>query len=59
VAQVRGLAVGPDEHSGRVFKDMFRPDWCPRYLAAPSVLPPLLALTDAARLIGGKAAVPA
>jgi phosphatidylglycerol lysyltransferase len=42
----------------RAFKDKFRPDWRPRYLAAPSVLPPLLALTDAARLIGGKAAAP-
>jgi phosphatidylglycerol lysyltransferase len=40
----------------RAFKDKFRPDWRPRYLAAPSALPPLLPLADAARLIGGRAA---
>ncbi|MFN3646059.1 MAG: bifunctional lysylphosphatidylglycerol flippase/synthetase MprF [Gemmobacter sp.] len=38
----------------RAFKDKFHPDWRPRYLAAPSALPPLLTLADAARLIGGK-----
>lgn len=38
----------------RAFKDKFDPDWRPRYLAAPSALPPLLTLADAARLIGGK-----
>lgn len=37
----------------RAFKDKFDPDWRPRYLAAPSALPPLLPLADAARLIGG------
>ncbi|MFN4159737.1 MAG: phosphatidylglycerol lysyltransferase domain-containing protein [Gemmobacter sp.] len=38
----------------RAFKDKFHPDWRPRYLAAPSALPPLLTLADAARLIAGK-----
>lgn len=38
----------------RAFKDKFHPDWRPRYLAAPSALPPLLTLADAARLIGGR-----
>lgn len=37
----------------RAFKDKFDPDWRPRYLAAPSALPPLLPLADAAKLIGG------
>lgn len=40
----------------RAYKDKFDPDWRPRYLAAPSALPPLLTLADAARLIGGAAA---
>lgn len=40
----------------RAFKEKFDPDWHPHYLAAPSALPPLLPLADAARLIGGKAA---
>ncbi|PTW52081.1 bifunctional lysylphosphatidylglycerol flippase/synthetase MprF [Rhodovulum kholense] len=39
----------------RAFKAKFDPDWRPRYLAAPSALPPLLTLADAARLIGGRA----
>ncbi len=44
----------------RAFKDKFDPDWRPRYLAAPSALPPLLPLADAARLInGGKVRTPA
>ncbi|MCE8468573.1 phosphatidylglycerol lysyltransferase domain-containing protein, partial [Rhodovulum sulfidophilum] len=38
----------------RAFKAKFDPDWRPRYLAAPSALPPLLTLADAARLIGGR-----
>lgn len=38
----------------RAFKDKFDPDWRPRYLAAPSAMPPLVTLADAARLIGGK-----
>lgn len=37
----------------RAFKDKFDPDWHPRYLAAPSSMPPLLPLADAARLISG------
>lgn len=37
----------------RAFKDKFDPGWHPRYLAAPSALPPLLPLADAVRLIGG------
>ena len=41
----------------RAFKDKFDPAWHPRYLVAPSALPPLLPLADAARLIGGKGAV--
>lgn len=40
----------------RAFKAKFDPDWRPRYLAAPSALPPILTLADAARLIGGRAA---
>lgn len=44
----------------RAFKDKFDPDWQSRYLAAPSALPPLLPLADAARLIsGGRATAPA
>lgn len=35
----------------RAFKEKFDPDWHPRYLAAPSALPPVLALADAARVI--------
>jgi phosphatidylglycerol lysyltransferase len=42
----------------RAFKEKFDPDWHPRYLAAPSALPPLLPLADAARLIGGRTASP-
>lgn len=39
----------------RAFKDKFDPDWRPRYLAAPSSLPPLLPIADAARLINAGA----
>ncbi len=35
----------------RAFKAKFDPDWVPHYLATQSGLPPLLPLTDAARLI--------
>lgn len=41
----------------RAFKDKFDPDWRPRYLAAPSAHLPLGVLTDALRLIGGRATV--
>lgn len=37
----------------RAFKDKFDPDWRPRYIAAQSALPPLVTLTDVARLISG------
>ncbi|MDP4032698.1 MAG: bifunctional lysylphosphatidylglycerol flippase/synthetase MprF [Pseudorhodobacter sp.] len=37
----------------RAFKAKFDPEWHPHYLAAPSSLPPLLPLADAALLIGG------
>lgn len=42
----------------RAFKGKFHPTWRPRYLAVPSVLPPLLTLVDAARLIGGRKELP-
>ena len=35
----------------RAFKCKFDPDWFPHYLATSSGLPPLMPLTDAARLI--------
>lgn len=38
----------------RAFKEKFAPEWRPHYLAAPSRLPPLRPLADAARLIAGK-----
>lgn len=38
----------------RAFKEKFDPRWSPHYLAAPSRLPPLRPLADAARLIAGK-----
>ena len=43
----------------RAFKDKFGPDWRPRYIAAPSALPPLLPIADAARLISAGANGPA
>lgn len=39
----------------RRFKDMFRPDWAPRYLAARSTLDHAEALVAAARLVAGAA----
>ncbi len=39
----------------RQFKDKFGPEWRPRYLCCRSVLPPVAALADAARLIAGSA----
>lgn len=41
----------------RAFKEKFDPEWRPRYVAAPSALPPLLTLADAARLIGRESTV--
>ena len=38
----------------RAFKEKFDPQWEPRYLAAPSGLAPLLALSDVASLISGR-----
>jgi phosphatidylglycerol lysyltransferase len=37
----------------RAFKDKFRPEWRPRYLAVPGGIEPALALADTAALIGG------
>ncbi|HYN38655.1 MAG TPA: phosphatidylglycerol lysyltransferase domain-containing protein, partial [Rhodospirillales bacterium] len=36
----------------RQFKEQFHPEWEPRYLASPGGVEPLIALTDAAALIG-------
>ncbi len=43
----------------RAFKCKFGPDWQPHYLATPSGLPPLMPLTDAARLIARDRVKPA
>ncbi len=40
------------------FKDAFRPDWAPRYLAAPTVFDTALGGLDAARLIARPPAAP-
>ncbi len=37
----------------RAFKEKFRPEWRPRYLAVPGGIEPALALADTAALIGG------
>ena len=37
----------------RAFKEKFRPDWEPRYLAVAGTATPMVALMDATLLIGG------